>query len=95
MIHFVYILYSPSRKLFYTGITNNLERRLKQYNAGESGFTANGIPWTLVWTIEKQDKSSAEKLERKLKNLSHGRKIKFIRKYREGIENQQLMMTLS
>jgi putative endonuclease len=37
--YYVYILASPARTL-YTGVTNNLERRLRQHRDGESEFTA-------------------------------------------------------
>jgi putative endonuclease len=37
--YYVYILANPARTL-YTGVTNNLERRVRQHRAGESEFTA-------------------------------------------------------
>ena len=37
--YYVYILASSARTL-YTGVTNNLERRIRQHRAGESEFTA-------------------------------------------------------
>ena len=37
--YYVYILASPSRTL-YVGVTNHLERRIRQHRAGESEFTA-------------------------------------------------------
>ena len=37
--YYVYILANPSRTL-YVGVTNDLERRVRQHRAGQSEFTA-------------------------------------------------------
>ena len=87
----VYILYSFKRKLFYIGITRNIENRLIQHNKGESGFTKSGIPWYLVWSRVFHDIKEAESLERKLKNLARFRKIRFIRKYSNRIVDHKLL----
>ena len=90
MSYHVYILYSGSRDLFYVGVTNDLKKRLQQHNSKESGFTAWGVPWILLWATLKTSREEAELLEKKLKNLSRVRKIRFIRKYREGIQDEEL-----
>ena len=81
----IYILYSQSRDLFYIGKSLNINKRLKQHNRGESGFTKTGVPWQLVWIKTFKNIKEAESLERKLKNLSRARKVKFMLKYKEGI----------
>ena len=35
----VYVLYSPSSKQFYTGMTQDLERRIKEHNTGKTKST--------------------------------------------------------
>lgn len=82
MEHYVYILQSTVTKEFYRGMTNDLERRLKEHNNREEKYTRNGVPWNLVWWTIKSTRSEAMVLERKLKNLgSQERILKFIRKY--------------
>ena len=78
---FVYIIYSKNHDLYYIGQTNNFAQRLKQHNSGNSRFTKSYMPWTEVLVIEKPTRSEALALEKKLKNLSRERIIKFIEKY--------------
>ena len=84
-LYFVYILYSSNLNKFYVGQTLDLINRLKEHNAGESRYTSHGVPWILLWFTTKNHFRSSENLERKLKNLSRARKIKFMLKYRDGI----------
>jgi predicted GIY-YIG superfamily endonuclease len=46
-----------------------------------SQYTSSGIPWILECIVIKPNLKEALILERKLKNLSRSRKIKFIKKY--------------
>ena len=55
------------------------------HNHGESAYTLIGIPWILIWITLKVTKYEAEELEQKLKNLSRVRKIRFMKKYSDGI----------
>jgi len=91
MIHIVYILYSKKLDRFYVGQTPNLSNRLTALNNGESSLTSQGTPWTLLWSTTKDTFRAAEILEDKLKNLSRQRKIKFMRKYHEGIADEELL----
>ncbi len=85
MSHWVYIIYSKSTDSYYKGQTDDLLERLRRHNSGWEKATKPGVPWKLVWSIEKESKSSALKLERKLKNLTRKRLIHFIKKYAEGV----------
>src|ERR1041385_7966955 len=87
MQYFVYILYSPSINLFYKGHTSNIKARIIRHNIGKGKFTKKGIPWILLWTTGKTNKSDAFSLERKLKNLTRLRLIKFMQKHKDGIIN--------
>ncbi len=73
---FVYILLCADDTL-YTGITNNLERRIEQHNEGKGAkYTRGRGPVTLVRSFECASKSEALKLEYKIKQLPREEKLK-------------------
>jgi predicted GIY-YIG superfamily endonuclease len=52
----VYVLQSTTRqRRYYTGITSNLELRLRAHNKGLARHTASGRPWRVVVTVEFAD----------------------------------------
>lgn len=78
----VYILKCGNGSL-YTGITGNLERRLKQHAAGKGGhytraFGAQGI----LYSEKHPDKSSALKREAAIKRLRRADKKALIKSKR-------------
>ena len=80
MCYNVYIIYSDTLDAFYKGQTQDLENRIMRHNNGWEKATRSGVPWKLVWSTEKPDRSAAVLLETKLKNLSRKRLVEFIRK---------------
>jgi UV DNA damage endonuclease len=67
---FVYILRCADGSL-YTGITNDLERRIEQHNAGTaSRYTRSRLPVQLVYQEEPTTKSKALKRELAIKAMS-------------------------
>ena len=84
MNYYVYILFSPSTNKFYKGHTHSLTARLKRHNSGYELATKPGIPWSLIWSIKKQTRSEAVRLEKKLKNLSKNKLIEFVLKYKDN-----------
>lgn len=73
----VYILECSDQTL-YTGITNNLERRLKQHNEGKGAkYTRGRYPVILLKCFEVESKGEALKLEFKIKQLPKEDKLKF------------------
>jgi putative endonuclease len=63
-MYFVYILYSSKLNNFYTGLTQNISKRVKQHNNKEVPFTSMGRPWQLVYYevfINKSDAINEEK----------------------------------
>ena len=64
----VYILQSKVDGSYYIGYTSNLNKRLLQHNTAKSGYSARKIPWILVYTESFEEKSSALRRERFLKN---------------------------
>jgi len=49
MNYIVYILQSEKDKTYYTGMTTDLEKRIKNHNLGISKYTASKKPYKLVW----------------------------------------------
>jgi len=52
---------------FYIGISDDVENRLAQHNAGASRWTRGKGPWRLRWTSEAMSITEARKLENLLK----------------------------
>lgn len=73
MAYFVYILYSAEYRKTYVGITNDLERRLKQHNSGYHLYTKRYMPWAVIYKEEVNDRIEARKREKYFKAAS-GRK---------------------
>jgi putative endonuclease len=69
-MYFVYILFSKKLNRFYKGQTNNIHERLVRHNSGSEKYTKGGTPWELVCVVEKQTRSEAMILEKKLKNMN-------------------------
>lgn len=66
-MHYVYILKLSNFK-YYTGITNNINRRLREHIKGKSISTKHHLPLALVFLTTCPDKFIAHKLEVKIKN---------------------------
>jgi putative endonuclease len=74
----VYIVRCANGAL-YTGITNDLEGRVKAHNDGRGAkYTASFGPVELAWRRRKKDKSSALKLEAAIKRLSRAEKEELV-----------------
>ena len=64
----------------YTGVTNNLEKRLEAHNKGNaSKFTRARWPVTLLATSRVIDKEDAFRLEYRIKRLPREKKLKAIK----------------
>ena len=73
-VWFVYMVRCTDGSL-YTGITTNLERRIKQHNAGKGGaYTRSHGPVTLVWSEAAVSESAARKREAAIKRLTRAQK---------------------
>ena len=69
-MHYVYILKSVKLNKYYTGVTNDLKRRIKEHNSGNSDFTSWSGPYDLVWYCVFNDKNKAYSFEKYLKSSS-------------------------
>jgi len=74
----VYILKCRNDAL-YTGITNNLDKRLNAHESGKgSKYVRAWQPFTLVKVIPCESESEARILELKIKKMGRQEKIKFL-----------------
>ena len=48
-MYYVYVIYSEKLNRFYTGTTDDLDKRIEQHNSAfyPNSFTSKGIPWQL------------------------------------------------
>ena len=65
----------------YTGITNDLKKRIEAHNSGKEGarYTRSRRPVKLVYSEQVESKSAAAKLEYQLKKLPRLKKIRLIK----------------
>ena len=64
----VYAIRSSSRNYVYVGMTNDLERRLKEHNNGENRSTKAYKPFILIYSEEFPDRISGRIKEKYLKS---------------------------
>ena len=77
-MHYAYIV-KCSDGTYYTGYTNDLEKRLLAHNAGKGAkYTRNRLPVEMVYFEEYEDKSEAMKREYAIKRLTRKKKKKLI-----------------
>ena len=78
-MYFVYILECRDKSL-YTGITNDLGRRLNQHKKKEaSHYTSAKGAVKMVFTEEHPDRSSALKREAEIKSWRRDKKLELLR----------------
>ncbi len=65
---FVYVLKSRSRKYIYVGLSDNVERRTSQHNAGKERTTRAYAPFECIHVEEFQTRVEARKREKYLKS---------------------------
>lgn len=73
--YYVYIV-KCSDNSYYTGVTNDIERRLFEHNFGSSkdSYTFNKKPVNLVWLETFSDPTQAIMIEKKIKGWSRRKK---------------------
>ena len=83
-MYFVYILQSLKDGSYYYGMTSDLESREQRHNDSNETYTRKKGPWRMIWCAPKPTRSEALVLEKKLKNMKSGKRI------REFIEMNRL-----
>ena len=75
----IYIIRCKDSKL-YTGITNDIERRIKQHNSGNGcRFTKYRYPVELLYTERAVSRAEALKREARIKQYTRQEKLKLIK----------------
>ncbi len=79
-MYFVYIL-ECSDSTFYTGITTNLDRRIKEHNNSKLGakYTKMRRPVKLIYSKQFDNRSEASIEESRIKKLNRLEKLNFIK----------------
>ncbi len=85
---------------FYTGVTNNLEKRLKAHREGRGAkYTRMHPPQKVLMTLPAHDRAEAQQIETWFKGKSRPSKMRFIEKgppcvmekwegYKAGVEGE-------
>jgi len=60
----VYVIYSSVYNLRYTGLTNDVEKRVGQHNAGQNRLTKSYTPWKLILVESFETREEARKKEK-------------------------------
>ncbi len=64
----VYILKSEINGKKYSGMTQDVEKRLVEHNSGKSLYTSTLVPWKLVYKEEIHGRENARKREKYFKS---------------------------
>jgi len=76
----VYILTNRYRTVYYVGMTNDLERRLREHRSGRgSGFTARYRVTDLIYTETYPTPRDAIRREKQLKGWRRAKKLDLVR----------------
>lgn len=79
----VYVLRCADGSL-YTGVTNDLDRRIATHRAGRGGaYTRSRLPVRLVYTERRPDRGAAQSREAAIKRLPRAAKLALTRGSRE------------
>ena len=66
-MHYIYVLRSNKDGLWYTGCTNDLQKRLKEHNDGRVFSTKERVPFELIYYEASLNESDAFAREKYLK----------------------------
>ena len=73
-MHYLYILQSIKDNGFYIGITQDIEKRLKDHNYGKTKSTKNRTPFRLIYSEQFDNRFAARVREIELKTNYSKRK---------------------
>lgn len=83
--HVMYVL-ECADGTFYTGYTNNLEKRLTTHNSGKGAkYTRARLPVVCVYKEEFDTKQEAMRAEYQMKQKSRQQKIDYMKR---GVQNE-------
>ena len=70
-MYYVYVIYSEKLNRFYTGTTDDLDKRIEQHNSAfyPNSFTSKGIPWELKVFFSFENNKTALDAEKFIKRM--------------------------
>lgn len=90
--YYVYILTNFHNTVFYTGVTNNLIRRVYEHkNKLVEGFTKKYNIWKLVYFEEYKDIELALNREKQIKDYRREKKLRLIVALNSNLRELQLV----
>jgi putative endonuclease len=78
MHYFLYILQSESKQTYYTGASDDPERRCFFHNNASKGYTQRYRPWKIVYSHRFDSKKQALAAERKVKSWKSNKMIRLL-----------------
>ena len=85
---YVYILANRHRTVFYTGVTNNLQRRLVEHRSGTgSRFASFYRAHTLVYAETVVGPMTAIRREKQIQRWGRAKKLALIRRVNPGLRD--------
>jgi putative endonuclease len=77
---FVYIITNYANTVFYTGVTNNLQRRIYEHKTGtvDNSFSKKYKLYKLIWFEEFNSSKEAIIIEKRVKDMRREKKLKLI-----------------
>ena len=90
---YVYILTNPGKNVLYTGVTNNLKRRIREHekNKGNPGtFTGKYYCYKLIYYETFENPAEAINREKEIKKLSRIKKLELIKEKNPKLNFYQL-----
>ena len=79
---YVYIITNFTNSVFYTGVTNDLEKRIYEHKQGfiKSSFSSRYRLYKLIWFEEFTTPAEAIQAEKKVKDYKRERKVALIKR---------------
>jgi len=71
-MHYVYLIKSQKKNIFYIGCTGDLRKRLNEHNKDKSEYTKNKGPWEVRYYEAFFSKDDAFQREKQLKRHKRG-----------------------
>lgn len=75
-MYYVYVLKSNKVEKLYTGMTDDLRKRLSEHNAGKSYWSKRYVPWKVIYYEACHNREDARAREKYLKSGPGERYIK-------------------
>ncbi|MCF7874221.1 MAG: GIY-YIG nuclease family protein [Candidatus Omnitrophica bacterium] len=75
-MYFVYILLNKARTRTYTGVAEDVKKRLKEHNTGKVKFSRPYRPYEIIYTKSFETLKEARQKERFYKSTTGRRKLK-------------------